>query len=132
MNHMEFIGMIKLVSGEEIIGNIVVCDQENGFVIETPFAVDETIIETPTGELVKLDLRPWAKFSKEEIFFIDKEKTITVYEADERIYRIYSKTVRKYLNQEEDVNRVNLSEEMGFKTKITDARKSLENIFKRS
>lgn len=132
MNHMEFIGMIKLVSGEEIIGNIVVCDQENGFVIETPFAVDETIIETPTGELVKLDLRPWAKFSKEEIFFIDKEKTITVYEADERIYRIYSKTVRKYLNQEEDVNRVNLSEEMGFKTKITDARKSLENIFRRS
>ncbi len=126
-----FTGLIKLLSGEEIIGKVLVCENENGFVIETPFTVEETIIETPIGEMVKVDLRPWAKFSNEEIFFVEKEKTITVYEADSRIEKIYTKSLRKYLNQE-DTSQVNLTKDMGFKSKIKDARISLENIFKQS
>jgi len=126
-----FTGLIKLLSGEEIIGKILVCENENGFVIETPFTVEETIIETPVGEMVKVDLRPWAKFSNEEIFFVEKEKTITVYEADSRIEKIYIKSLRKYLNQE-DTSQVDLTKDMGFKSKVQDARISLENIFKQS
>lgn len=127
----EFIGMLKLVSGEEIIGRVLVCEEENGFVIENPFSVEETLIETPAGEMVKIDLRPWVKFSKEEILFVEKEKTITVYEADERIEKIYNRTLRKYLFQE-DTSQLDLNEEMGFKTKVNDARSSLEKIFKDS
>ena len=132
MMYSEFIGMIKLVSGEEVIGSVLVCEEENGFVVETPFSIDETIIETPAGEMVKVDLRPWIKFSAEEIIFIEKEKTITVYEADERITKIYNRTLRKYLHQEDDTSRLPLDEEMGFKTKVDDARNSLEKIFKDS
>jgi len=127
----EFPGVIKLLNGEEIIGSITVCDQENGFVIENPFTIEEEIIETPVGEMVKVELRPWAKFSKEEIFFVDKQKTLTVYEADERILKIYDRTLRKYL-MGDNSNKVNLNEEMGFKTKIQDARTNLEKIFKES
>ena len=97
----EFIGMLKLVSGEEIIGRVLVCEEENGFVIENPFSVEETIIETPAGEMVKIDLRPWVKFSREEILFVEKEKTITIYEADDRIEKIYNRTLRKYFFQED-------------------------------
>ena len=132
MMYSEFIGMIKLVSGEEVIGSVLVCDEENGFVVETPFSIDETIIEKPGGEMVKVDLRPWIKFSAEEIIFIEKEKTITVYEADERITRIYNRTLRKYLHQEDNTSQIPLDEEMGFKTKVDDARSSLEKIFKDS
>ena len=132
MMFSEFIGMIKLVSGEEIIGNILVCEEEKGFVVETPFTVEETIIETPAGEMVKVDLRPWIKFSAEEIIFIEKEKTITVYESDERIQRIYNRTLRKYLHNETDTSQLDLNEEMGFKTKVDDARSSLEKLFKDS
>ena len=132
MMYSEFIGMIKLVSGEEVIGSVLVCDEENGFVVETPFSIDETIIETPAGEMVKVDLRPWIKFSAEEIIFIEKEKTITVYEADERITKIYNRTLRKYLHQEDNTSQLPLDEEMGFKTKVDDARNSLEKIFKDS
>ena len=127
----EFIGMIKLVSGEEIIGRVLVCEEENGFVIENPFSVEETIIETQAGEMVKIDLRPWVKFSKEEILFVEKEKTITIYEADDRIEKIYNKTLRKYFFQE-DTSKLDLNEEMGFKNKVNDARSSLEKIFKDS
>ncbi len=127
----EFYGIIKLVSCEEIIGNIVVCDEENGFVIQNPFSIEETIIETPVGEMVKVELRPWAKFSKEEIFFIEKDKTITVYESDKRLLKIYDRTLRKYFTGEGS-NKVNLNEEMGFKTKVDDARSTLEKLFKDS
>jgi len=127
----EFPGMLKLVSGEEIIGNVLVCEQEDGYVVQNPFSVEEHIIETPVGEMVKVELRPWAKFSKEEIFFVEKEKTITVYEADERILKIYDRTLRKYFLGETG-NQVSLDEEMGFRTKITDARESLEKLFKDS
>tara|TARA_S200002703_G_C3639302_1_gene196260 strand:+ start:165 stop:557 length:393 start_codon:yes stop_codon:yes gene_type:complete len=129
--HSEFTGLIRLLNGEEIIGKVLVCEHENGFVIETPFSVEETILETPAGELVKVDLRPWAKFSKEEIFFIEKEKTVTVYEADSRIEKIYERTLRKYLFQEE-TSKLDLTQEMGFKTKIKDARKALEDLFNKS
>ena len=127
--NQEFPGLIKLVTGEEIIANVLVCAQENGFVIQNPFYVEEEIIETPAGEMVKVDLRPWAKFSKEEIFFIEKEKVVTTYEADERILRIYDRTLRKYF-MGSNSNRVDLDEEMGFKSKVTDARQQLEKLFK--
>lgn len=128
----EFLGLIKLISGDEIIGNIIVCEQENGFVIENPFVVDEEIIETPKGEMLKVDLRPWVKFSQEDIVFIEKEKTITVYEADSRIAAIYHRTVRKYFNVDGGSSKVKLDAEMGFKSKVDDARKLLENIYRLS
>ena len=128
----EFLGLIKLISGDEIIGNIIVCEQENGFVIENPFVVDEEIIETPKGEMLKIDLRPWVKFSQEDIVFIEKEKTITVYEADSRIVAIYNRTVKKYFNIEGGSSKVKLDAEMGFKSKVDDARSLLENIYKLS
>ena len=127
----EFSGVIKLLNGEEIIGSVIVCEHENGFVIENPFTIEEEIIETPAGEMVKVELRPWAKFSKEEIFFIEKQKTVTVYEADERILKIYDRTLRKYFLGSES-NKMHLNEEMGFKSKIQDARTSLEKLFKDS
>ena len=127
----EFPGIIKLVSGEEIIGTVLVCEQEKGFVVQNPFSIEETILETPAGEMVKVELRPWAKFSREEIFFVEKDKTITVYESDERLLKIYERTLRKYFMGETS-NKVNLNEEMGFKTKVDDARLSLEKLFKDS
>lgn len=141
MQHQEFTGIIKLITNESIIGKVLVCDDEqDGFIIEYPFVVTETQIQTPGGDMVKLDLRPWAKFSKEEIFFIDRTKTITVYESDDRLLKIYKRTLEKYLtyvddpNQrpDTDINRLDLTEEMGFKVKVQDARNCLEKIFKDS
>ena len=141
MQHQEFTGIIKLTTNESIIGKVLVCDDgQDGFIIEYPFIVTETMIQTPGGDMVKLDLRPWAKFSKEELFFIDRSKTITVYESDDRLLKIYKRTLKKYLTYVEDpkqrpdtdINRLDLTEEMGFKVKVQDARNCLEKIFKDS
>jgi len=125
----EFYGIIKLVDGTELVGNIVVCEEEDGFVIENPFEVSVEPISTPAGEMYKVDMRPWIKFSKEDIFFIEKNKVFTVGEADNKILTLYRSTLKKYLNEDHN-NRVSLDKELGFKNKIEEARKLLEKSFK--
>lgn len=125
----EFYGILKLVDGTELIGNILPCDDKDGFIIENPFEVAVEPINTPAGEMYKVDLRPWIKFSKEDIFFIETNKVFTVAEADDKILRLYRGTVKKYLNQTDD-NRVSLDKEMGFKNKIDVARELLEKSFR--
>jgi hypothetical protein len=125
----EFYGVIKLIDGTELVGNIVVCEQEDGFVVENPFEISVEPISTPAGEMYKVDMRPWIKFSKEDIFFIDKNKVFTVGEADNKILTLYRSTLKKYLNEEHN-NRVSLDKELGFKNKIEEARKLLEKSFK--
>ena len=125
----EFYGVIKLIDGTELVGNVVVCEEEDGFVVENPFEISVEPISTPAGEMYKVDMRPWIKFSKEDIFFIDKNKVFTVGEADNKILTLYRSTLKKYLNEEHN-NRVSLDKELGFKNKIEEARKLLEKSFK--
>ena len=85
----EFHGIIKLVDGTQIIATTVICEEENGFVVENPFEICVNVITTPVGEMYKVDMRPWIKFTKEDIFFIEKEKVFTVGEAEDKIIRLY-------------------------------------------
>lgn len=125
----EFYGIIKLIDGAELVGKTVVCEEEDGFIIENPFEITVSPVMTPAGEMYKVDMRPWIKFSKEDIFFIEKQKVFTVAEADDKIIRLYRSTLKKYLNNDND-SKVSLDEELGFKKNITEARKQLEKIFK--
>jgi hypothetical protein len=126
----EFYGVIKLIDGTELVASVLVCEQEDGFVVENPFEISVEPISTPAGEMYKVDMRPWIKFSKEDIFFIDKNKVFTVGEADNKILTLYRSTLKKYLNSEDTNNRVSLDKELGFKNKIEEARKLLEKSFK--
>jgi hypothetical protein len=125
----EFYGIIKLIDGAELVGNVVVCEEEDGFIVENPFEITVELISTPAGEMYKVDMRPWIKFSKEDIFFIEKNKVFTVGEADNKILTLYRSTLKKYLNQDNN-NKVSLDKELGFKNKIEEARKLLEESFK--
>ena len=125
----EFHGIIKLVDGTQIIATTVICEEENGFVVENPFEICVNVITTAVGEMYKVDMRPWIKFTKEDIFFIEKEKVFTVGEAEDKIIRLYKSSLKKFLNKE-DSTKVSLDEELGFKKNVNEARKQLEKIFK--
>ena len=125
----EFYGVIKLTDGTEMVGIVVVCEDEDGFIVENPFEISVEPVMTPAGEMYKVDMRPWIKFSKEDIFFIEKTKVFTVGEADNKILGLYRSTLKKYLNKQDD-NKVSLDKELGFKNKIEEARKLLEESFK--
>jgi hypothetical protein len=129
MKNEEFLGIIKLVTGEQIVSKILPYPDEQGFLLESPLEIDTDVIETPYGMACKVDLSPWFKFSKDSIFFIDKEKVMSIGEPEDKLSQLYYVTVRKMVNQT-DSNQVSLDKEMGFKNKIEEARSVLEDIFK--
>jgi len=129
MKNEEFLAIIKLVTGEQIVSKILPYPEEQGFLLECPLEIDTEVIETQSGIACKVDLSPWFKFSKDSIFFIDKEKVMSIGEPEDKLSQLYYVTVRKMVNQT-DSNQVSLDKEMGFKNKIEEARSVLEDIFK--
>jgi len=128
----EFTAVIKMIHGEEIIGKVCVTDGEDGFVVDSPFVLKSTIINTSHGEMFKVDLIPWLKFAKDEVCFIDNEKIYVITEADDRIRRLYNATLRKYYMGDEATNQVELTKSEGRIGSVDEARSLLENIYKSS
>jgi hypothetical protein len=129
MNNDEFFGVLKLITGEEIIAKVVPYHEEDGILLEYPLEIDAELIQTSAGSAIKVDLSPWFKFSEDTIFFIEKEKVISIAEAESRILQLYRTTLRKMITTD-DSNRVSLDEELGFKNHIDQARAKLEEAFK--
>ena len=124
--------MGNLIGGEELIGKILVREQEGGFVVDSPFLVKSHVINTPQGDMFKVDLIPWMKFSKDEVCFLNNDKVYAVSECEDRIRRLYNSTLRKYYNAtgNNKTNQVNLDKEDGNLGNVEDARDNLEKIFK--
>lgn len=126
-----FIGLIKLTDKSEIIGEIKFRTEDfsDGIIISNPLIIHEEIVETHHGgEVVKVEMKPWCKFSSESSFFIDRCNIITIGEADTKITSIYKKSIRKYMNIN-SLNQVKLDSGYGYVSKIDEARKKLNQIF---
>ena len=123
----EFVAVIKLVSGEEILASV--CVDETG---------DEPIIIAHTPVTMKMinngmyvKIKPWMDLADDDMFVFRTDKIITMSEvSDEQMIKFYN----RYLN-EDDVDieidgKVSLTDKMGFITTVDDARLKLEEIFK--
>lgn len=127
----EFTGMVKLIGGEELIGKVLVMEEEGGFIVDSPFLVKSHIISTPHGDMFKVDLIPWMKFSKDEICFLNNDKVYAVTECEDRIRRLYNTTLKKYHRPwGSNSNQVDLEREDGKLGTVEDTRAKLEKIFK--
>jgi len=130
----QFYAVIKLITGEDIVAKIIINeDDEDGFIIENPFEIMYEMVETPAGQAWRVDFCPWMKFSLDEIFYLFKEKVITIGEADPRIISMYSiskrKNQKKSTSEVDSENKINVTKEMGLVDSIEEARKKLEKIF---
>jgi len=123
----EITSIVKLISGDELIGKVITCDE--GYLIDTPFQLKAQVINTPNGEMFKVDLVPWLKFAKDEIFLLEKSKVFTVCEADERIKKLYNSTFRKYYLGDHATNKVDLSTYEGKIGSVEKTRKDLESLY---
>ncbi len=127
----EFTGMVKLIGGEELIGKILIREAEGGFVVDSPFLVKSHVITTPHGDMFKVDLIPWMKFSKDEICFLTNDKVYAVTECEDRIRRLYDTTLKKYYNgTNPQSNQVVLEKEDGNLGTVEASRASLEKIYR--
>ena len=129
----ELVSVIKLVSGEEILGSV--CVDETG---------DEPIIIAHTPVTMKMinngmyvKIKPWMDLADDDMFVFHTDKIITMTEIkDDKIIKIYQRYVEEE-NEEDDITKllpsggeVKVDQKMGYVSSVEDARKSLENIFK--
>tara|TARA_R100001129_G_scaffold103602_1_gene70739 strand:+ start:232 stop:636 length:405 start_codon:yes stop_codon:yes gene_type:complete len=126
----EFYSIIKLVSGEEIFALVSVDENDENpiLVLQNPVVI--STVNTPGGSMIKV--KPWLNLTEESMFMIRLDKVITMIESkDQRLIDVYN-------NYNEDVDEdaslggsVMPTSKMGYLSSVKDARKDLEDLFKK-
>ena len=127
----EFYSIIKLVSGEEIFALVSVDQNDENpiLVLQNPVVI--STVNTPGGSMIKV--KPWLNLTEESMFMIRLDKVITMIEAKDQ------KLIDVYNNYNDDIDEENISldgsvmptPKMGYLSSVKDARKDLEDLFKK-
>ena len=126
----EFYAAIKLVTGEEIFSLICVDENDGDPIIILQNPVIMKVINNHIGQYVKV--RPWMEIPTGDFFIVKYDKIVTMTEVKEsEMITFYE----RYIN-EEDVDieldgKVKISNKMGYISTVEDARKNLEDIFRK-
>ena len=126
----EFYSIIKLVSGEEIFALVSVDENDENpiLVLQNPVVI--STVNTPGGSMIKV--KPWLILTEESMFMIRLDKVITMIEAkDQKLIDVYNN-----YNDESDAEEpldgcVMPTSKMGYLSSVKDARKDLEDLFKK-
>ena len=124
----DFLAVLKLKTGEEIISIVSACEDEDSFVLilDNPIIMKEN--DTPIGTVIRVE--PWIKYSGETMFFIDMDDIITISEVtDEKIISVHDQYMKESLTGS---NKLKPTKEMGYISKLEDFRKDLEKLYKSS
>ena len=128
----DFYASIKLVSGEEIFGEVMP-SEENGrtvLIISDPVQI-ETV--NMNGSTEGLRMMPWLRsMPTEGIIIIPMDKVITVVEAKEEseVVAYYQKFVMTNL-QGGSSEKIKVTKKMGYIISVEKAREHLEKLFKK-
>ena len=128
----DFYASVKLVSGEEIFGEVMSSD-ENGrtvLIISDPVEIETVSMD---GRHEGLRMMPWLRsMPSENIVIIPMDRVITVVEAqeDSEVVKYYRKFIFTNTNQTSS-EKIKVSKKMGYVISVEKARQSLENIFKK-
>ena len=131
MDKEEFLGVIKLVSGEEILAKICRCEEEDKtiLILDSPVTF-ETIQIRNMGGMGAVRVNPWLEMATDSVLVIDMQKVITVTEiSDDQIIKIYERYLK---DKDRDNNQSPTNKDMGFLSSISDARVFLEKLYKSS
>ena len=128
----DFLAVIKLTTGEELVAKVSYLDDEDKLLIECPALMNTTTIRSFGVSVVKVE--PWIKTGKETTYILGMDKIITISEVFDRdINKLYSKFVMYYYYDIELPKKKNsISKDMGYVSSVSDARATLEKIFKNS
>lgn len=125
----EFYAVIKLISGEEIFSTVCPSIEEDHqvLILSNPVTIEVIVMKQIGMQGYKVD--PWIKFADDDMFILHMDKVLTMSEVkDLEIIEMY----HKYLTQKENKKsgKKPLSEDMGFLSSVSEARKVLEKLYK--
>jgi hypothetical protein len=119
----EFLGAIKMVSGEEVLSKVTSVNDENGnyVILDNPIIVEEVTVHHKIGAKVS----PWMKFSKEEQFIVPMDRIITIVECDPEVVMFYELSLKRI----DPTNHPRPPRAMGRVGTVDEARDKLESLF---
>ena len=130
----EFLAIIKLISGEEILASVCIDEtgEESIIVAHTPV----TMKMISNGMYVKI--KPWMELADDDMFVFRTDNIITMSEVkDQKVIKLYERYVEES-NEEDDMTKllpssgeVKPDEKMGYISSVEDARKILEEVWKK-
>ena len=125
----DFLAVIKLVSGEEIISTVTSCEENDRvlLLLDNP-VIFETITIRNSG-MGAIKIIPWVQAASDTVLILDMDKVITMSEVfDKDVIKIYN----RYLDDKDrDTNESIVTKDMGYLSTVTDARIFLEKLYKK-
>ena len=125
----EFLAVIKLVSGEEVISTVTSSEEGDRILLllDNPVIFESVMMKNMSMGAIKVI--PWVQAASDTILILDMDKVITMSEVfDKEVVRIYN----RYLNDKDrETNESIISKDMGYLSSVTDARIFLEKLYKK-
>tara|TARA_R100001510_G_C7621310_1_gene182175 strand:+ start:456 stop:920 length:465 start_codon:yes stop_codon:yes gene_type:complete len=122
----EFLAAIKLVSGEEILSKVVICnDDHEKVILENPVVCHE--VRTPGANIpLGYKFEPWMKLTDEEVFIVDLQRIITISEInDKEVTKTYDNIIKTGFTR----SHPELTKEMGYAGSVEKTRQVLEGLY---
>ena len=123
---------VKLVSGEEILGEVMP-SEENGrtvLIVSDPVEIETVSMD---GRHEGLRMMPWLRsMPNENIVIIPMDRVITVVEAreDSEVVRYYQKFIFSNL-KDTSSEKIKVTKKMGYVISVAEARENLEKLYKK-
>jgi hypothetical protein len=129
----EFIGTVKLITGEEIVSKVVYLEDEDKVMLENPLQVDSARQRKGAMEISGFSFREWMSATFDNMFIINRSHIITVSELEGPIVDFYNETLLRMENGKSLTGRGGkLPRGSGYLGSVKDMKKSLEDIFNKS
>ena len=125
----DFLAVIKLVSGEEVISNVTPCDEDDRtlLLLDSPVVFETIMMRNNSMGAIKVV--PWIQASGDTILILNMDKVITMSEVfDKEVIRIYSRYID---DKDRETNESIVTKDMGYLSTVTDARIFLEKLYKK-
>jgi len=125
----DFLAVIKLVSGEEIISTVTSCEEDDRtlLLLDNPVMFESVVIRN--GGMGAIKVIPWVQAATDTILILDMDKVITMSEVfDKEVIRIYN---RYLTDKDRETNESVVTKDMGYLSTVTDARIFLEKLYKK-
>ena len=133
----QFYGTMKLTTGEEILGEILVTEDPE---TKTDLIFIQNPAKTKVIELdpdkdtksqkVAMGFIRWMNFSEEDFYVVPEHQVLTIAPMSPEAVMMYKRWVRKEIHKEPERNpEVPMNESMGLIGSVSDARKLLKKIY---
>jgi len=127
----EFYGIVKLVSGEEVMGSMIATNEDNCTMVyvSDPLTPTLTPIEKDGEMGIAAGFTKWMMWSDEEFYIIQEPDIVTIAPMSTEAIMMYKMWWRKESgkNGEDPDPGVPMNENMGLVGKVSEMRKKLED-----